>query len=48
MVQAQLRIEHGDLVRLAAAYERAAATPEERAYLERRLVNLETRARVIR
>ena len=48
VVQAQLRIEHGDLVRLAAAYERAAATPEERAYLERRLVNLETRARVIR
>ena len=46
--QAQLRIEHGDLVRLAAAYERVAPTADERAYLERRSVNLETRARVIR
>ena len=46
--KAQLRIEHGDLVRLAMAYERVAATPDDRAYLERRLVNLETRARVIR
>lgn len=46
--QAQLRIEHGDLVRLAAAYERVAPSADERAYLERRLVNLETRARVVR
>lgn len=46
--QAQLRIEHGDLVRLAAAYERVAPTANDRAYLERRLVNLETRARVVR
>ena len=46
--QAQLRIEHGDLVRLAAAYERGAPTTDERAYLERRLVNLETRAKVVR
>ena len=46
--QAQLRIEHGDLVRLAAAYDRVAPTADERAYLERRLVNLETRARVVR
>ena len=46
--QAQLRIEHGDLVRLAAAYERVAPTTDERAYLERRLVNLETRAKVVR
>ena len=48
VAQAQLRIEHGDLVRLAAAYERVAPTTDERAYLERRLVNLETRARVVR
>jgi hypothetical protein len=46
--QAQLRIEHGDLVRLAAAYERLAPTADERAYLERRLINLETRAKVVR
>ncbi len=46
--QAQLRVEHGDLTRLALAYERVAPTTDERAYLERRLVNLETRARVIR
>jgi len=46
--QAQVRIEHGDLVRLTAAYERLAPTAEERAYLERRLSNLETRARVVR
>lgn len=46
--QAQLRIEHGDLVRLAAAYDRLTPTADERAYLERRLINLETRARVAR
>lgn len=46
--QAQVRVEHGDLVRLATAYERVAPTAEERAYLERRLVNLETRAKVVR
>lgn len=46
--QAQLRIEHGDLLRLAAAYERVAPTADEGAYLERRLVNLETRAKVVR
>ena len=46
--QAQLRIEHGDLVRLAAAYDRLTPTADERAYLERRLINLETRARVVR
>lgn len=44
----QLRTEHGDLVRLASAYERMTPTADERAYLERRLVNLETRARVVR
>jgi hypothetical protein len=46
--QAQLRVEHGDLGRLAAAYERIAPTADERAYLERRLVDLEARARVVR
>ena len=46
--QAQLRIEHGDLVRLASAYDRLTPTTDERAYLERRLINLETRARVSR
>ena len=46
--KAQLRVEHGDLLRLAGAYERVAPTADERAYLERRLLNLEARARVIR
>lgn len=46
--QAQLRVEHGDLTRLAAAYARLTTTAEERAYLETRLVDLETRARVRR
>lgn len=46
--RAQLLVEHGDLVRLEAAYARLTPTTEERAYLERRLANLETRARVNR
>ena len=46
--KAQLRIEHGDLLRLASAYDRLTPTTDERAYLERRLINLETRARVAR
>ena len=46
--RAQLLVEHGDLLRLEAAYARLAATPEERAYLEQRIANLETRARVVR
>ncbi len=46
--RSQLRIEHGGLVRLAAAYDRLTPTADERAYLERRLINLETRARVVR
>ena len=46
--RSQLRIEHGDLVRLASAYDRLTPTADERAYLERRLINLETRARVVR
>ena len=44
----QLRVEHGDLVRLAVAYERSSPTTDDRAYLERRLSNLEIRARVAR
>ena len=44
----QLLVEHGDLVQLEAAYARLTTSTEERAYLERRLANLETRARVIR
>lgn len=46
--QAQLRIEHEDLSRLENAYARLNASADERAYLERRLVDLETRARVRR
>jgi hypothetical protein len=46
--QAQLRVEHGDLSRLAAAYARLTTTAEERAYLETRLADLEARARVRR
>lgn len=44
----QLRVEHGDLVRLALAYERITPTTDDRAYLERRLSNLEVRAGVRR
>ena len=46
--RAQLLVEHGDLLRLEAAYARATASAEERAYLEQRIANLETRARVAR
>lgn len=46
--QAQLRVEHGDLARLAAAYARLTPTADERTYLETRLADLETRARVRR
>lgn len=46
--QAQLRVEHEDLNRLAAAYERVSPTAEERAYLDRRIGQLETTARVRR
>ena len=48
VAKAQVRVELGDLTRLAAAYARAAPTSEERSYLERRIVNLETRSRVRR
>jgi len=46
--QTQLLVEHGDLTRLEVAYSRIAATAEEQAYLEQRLLNLESRARVRR
>lgn len=46
--QAQLRVEHGDLARLAAAYARVNVTADDEAYLKRRLSDLEVRARVRR
>lgn len=46
--RAQLMVEHGDLTRLEAAYARITPTSDERAYLERRLADLEVRARVTR
>lgn len=46
--RAQLLIEHGDLVQLEAAYARLTTSTEERTYLDARLANLETRARVVR
>ena len=48
LARAQVRVELGDLTRLAAAYARAAPTSEERSYLERRITDLETRARIRR
>lgn len=44
----QLLVEHADIVRLEAAYARLTPTAEERAYLESRIANLESRARVRR
>ena len=46
--KAQVRVELGDLRRLDAAYARATPTSEDRSYLEGRIANLETRARVRR
>lgn len=46
--QTRLRVELGDLMRLEAAYARSTPTSDDRAYLERRIVDLETRARVKR
>lgn len=46
--QTRLRVEHGDLMRLDAAYARLTPTADERAYLDRRLVDLETRVRIRR
>ncbi len=47
-VRSQILVEHGDLVRLEAAYARLSMTSDDRAYLDRRLTDLETRARVRR
>lgn len=46
--QAQVRVEVGDLTRLAAAYERVTPSSDDRSYLDRRIADLETRARVRR
>jgi hypothetical protein len=46
--QTQLRVEHQDLSRSEAAYGRLNPSSEERAYLERRLTDLESQARVRR
>lgn len=43
---ADIRVEHGDLVRLEAAYSRSSPSSDERAYLDRRIGELETRAHV--
>lgn len=47
-LRAQLLVEHEDLSRLESAYARLSVSADERAYLDRRLNNLETRARVRR
>ena len=46
--QAQVRVEVGDLARLDAAYARTPPSSDDRAYLERRIVELETKAKVKR
>jgi hypothetical protein len=46
--QAQVRVEHGDLLRLEAAYARTSPTADDRAYLESRIANLEGRVRIRR
>lgn len=46
--QAQIRVELGDLTRLEAAYSRAQPSSDDRDYLDRRISDLETRARVRR
>ena len=45
-VRAQLQVEYEDLARLEAAYARLNESADEQAYLNRRLAELETRARV--
>ena len=44
--KAQLRVEQQDLARLEAAYARLTVSADERAYLDRRIAELEVRARV--
>ncbi|KTE34895.1 MULTISPECIES: hypothetical protein [unclassified Sphingopyxis] len=46
--QAQVRVEAGDLTRLDAAYARATPSSDDRAYLERRIAELEVKAKVKR
>jgi hypothetical protein len=41
-----LQVEYEDLARLESAYSRLSAPRDEQAYLDRRLSELETRARV--
>jgi hypothetical protein len=45
-VRAQLQVEYEDLARLESAYARINESADEQAYLDRRLAELETRARV--
>jgi hypothetical protein len=45
---ADIRVEVGDLIRLDAAYARGQPSADDRAYLERRIGELEVRARVRR
>lgn len=46
MAQAQLRVEHGDLSYLEAAYARLTVTADDRRYLESRLSDLERRLQI--
>ncbi len=46
--RAQILIEHGDLLRLDAAYARMQPTGDDRDYLDRRIADLEIRARIRR
>ena len=46
VAKAQLRVEQQDLARLEAAYARLTVSADERAYLARRIGELEVRARV--
>lgn len=46
--QAQIRVELGDIMRLETAYGRTSPSSDDQAYIERRISDLETRARVRR
>lgn len=48
LARAQLVVEHGDLMRLEAAYGRTQPTADDRAYLDRRIGDLEVRVRIRR
>lgn len=45
---ADIAVEHGDLVRLEAAYSRSQPSSDDRSYLDRRIGELEVRARIRR